>query len=170
MSVIDNPFDGEAERRMNVLGCTEDLAKNVVIYRYLLAGDTRALAHWLCEGLALAPDVQVLLSAMLQPERQSADDPGIMIPISKSEVPYMLRAVHRDGRKGRPTDLVAQERNRAIEDLYQKLLAEIGPGGFESAVAEISDILKPHLGDESVREALKKRSKMGSGKAAGGKK
>ena len=159
MSTIDNPFDAEAVRLMNLREVTEEVARNVVILKYLKAGDTRPLAYWLPDGLTLHPDVRVFLSAMLQPERMAEGNPEKAYSITPEQVPYALRPVRRDGQMGRPRDMEVEERARAVCDYYDMRMVSIGRGGHDAVITEITDIVKPYLSRSWVLEVVKERSR-----------
>ncbi len=158
MTEIDNPFDGEVSRLMQQPGVTEQLARDYVVLRYLLLGDTRALAHWLEGDYCPGKKVKALLSVMLQPERTDAADPSKTYKIDVKAVPFELKAKRRDGKRGAPRDPTADERNRVVRENYDQLMSEIGHGGHESAVSELVKRLGPEIGESAIREAIKARS------------
>ena len=156
---IDNPFDGEAWRLVRDAGIDLNRAKNLVVFRDLRLGDTRALAHWLMQD-DYEPDkaVRFFLSYMLQPRRNDPHDPSVSDEVAHDRLLYRLDAKRRDGKKGRPNDPTAAEINTMISDYYEKKLAELGPGGSEAVVAEMADEFGPHVSESRIREAIKERS------------
>jgi hypothetical protein len=158
MTEIDNPFDGEAARLFHEEGITEQQARDFVVLRYLKEGDTRALAHWLEGNYFPSEAVRRLLSFMLQPVRADANDPDKHYACSPKAVPFELKAKRRDGKRGAPRNPVADERNRAILEKYRQLMAEIGKGGHESAIAHLVELMGPYVSESAIREAIKNRS------------
>jgi hypothetical protein len=158
MTEIDNPFDGEAARFFHEHSVTEQQARDHVVLRYLKLGDTRALAHWLERDYCPGEPIRRLLSLMLQPVRVDAVDPNKTYPISLDDVPFELEAKRRNGKKGAPKNPVSDERNQAIQDCYDRLMSEIGAGGYESVIAELFARLGPEIEENAIREAIKKRS------------
>ena len=158
MAEVDNPFDGEAARLVREQNVTLQEARDAVVLRYLKSGNTQALAHWLMTDYRPGGTVALMLSYMLQPERQLDGDEGQIVTCSPEVVPFELKAKKRLGSRGRKSDSVAAERNQAIYDLYQKLLTDIGPGGSDSAIAELEDLLGPEISPSMIREAVKERS------------
>jgi hypothetical protein len=142
MTEIGNPFDGEAARLMQQQSFTEQQSRDFVVWRYLKIGDTRA----------------VLLSYMLQPERHDANDTKKTNEIDAGMVPYGLTSFPRAGQKGRRPDPTAAERNQAIKGLYDEHMLVIGPGGHESAIATLKELLGPDINESAIKEALKARS------------
>ncbi len=165
MREIDNPFDGEAVRLIRDQGMKGSDALDEVVLRYLRQGDTRPLAHWLVAGYCPGEEVRLLLSAMLQPDRETADEAQKVISFDPEEVPYWLEPKRRDGKKGRKRDLVSDERNQVIDDAYRQRLDEVGPGGSDSVIAEMVEEFGPVVSESMIREAIKNRSrKSGQGK------
>jgi hypothetical protein len=158
MTEIDNPFDGEAARLFHGQGVTEQQARDAVVLRYLKDGKTEALAHWLMSDYTLGPKVKEFLSYMLQPVRPDADDPNKNYTCSLEEVPFELKAKRRDGKRGAPRNPVSDERNQAILDCYDRRMAEIGVGGYESVITDLVELLKPDINESAIREAIKDRS------------
>lgn len=158
MKEIDNAFDGEAERHINEQHAAEQVARDMVVLRYLKEGDTRALAHWLVTDYNPGKDVRRLLSRMFQPDRYDPVDIRQKSDAGIDEVPYGLRTFSRDGKKGPPRDPEAAERNQAIKDCYDQLMERNGPGGHESAIHELEDLLGPEIKGSAIREAVKLRS------------
>lgn len=158
MTEIDNPFDGEAARLFYHQDITERQARDAVVLRYLKVGDTRALAHWLKGNYCPGEEVRRLLSFMLQPVRVDADDPDKTYTKSHDAVPFELKAKRRDGKRGAPRKPDADERNQAILDRYDRRMAEIGVGHYETVIAELVDLLKPDINESAIREAIKNRS------------
>ncbi len=165
MTEIDNPFDGEAARIVRDRGGTEQNARDLVVLRYLLSGDTRALAFWLERDYCPGKPVRILLAYMLRPVREDTEDPTKTFTCSPDLVPFELKAKRRGGKRGTFPDPVVAERNTAILEMYQRLYDKIGKGGYESAIAEMKDELGPHISESMIREATKERSpKSGGGK------
>jgi hypothetical protein len=158
MTDIDNPFDGEAARLFHGQGVTEQQARDAVVLRYLKVGDTRALAYWLKGNYCPGETVRRLLSFMLQPVRPDADDPNKNYTCSLEAVPFELKAKRRDGKRGAPRNPVSDERNQAILDCYDRRMAEIGVGGYESVITDLVELLKPDINESVIREAIKNRS------------
>jgi hypothetical protein len=158
MTEIDNPFDGEAARLFHGQGVTEQQARDFVVWRHLKIGDTRALAHWLEGDYCPGELVKRLLSFMLQPVRPDADDPNKNYTCSLEAVPFELKAKRRDGKRGAPRNPVSDERNQAILDCYDRRMAEIGVGGYESVITDLVELLKPDINESAIREAIKDRS------------
>lgn len=158
MTEITNPFDGEVSNLVEQRSISEQLARDVVVYRYLKLGDTRALAHWLKFDYNPTKKVKELLSYMLQPEQVALDDPEKTIVSSLEEIPYELKPKRRDGKRGAPRNPVADERNRIIKENYKRLMENFGKGAHESAIAELVEQLGPAVSENAVREALKNRS------------
>jgi hypothetical protein len=158
MTEIGNPFDGEAARLMQQQSFTEQQSRDFVVWRYLKIGDTRALAHWLMADYQPGAGVAVLLSYMLQPERHDANDTKKTNEIDAGMVPYGLTSFPRAGQKGRRPDPTAAERNQAIKGLYDEHMLVIGPGGHESAIATLKELLGPDINESAIKEALKARS------------
>jgi hypothetical protein len=158
MTEIDNPYDGEAARLFHEQGVTEQQARDAVVLRYLKEGDTRALAHWLERDYCPGEAVRRLLSFMLQPVRSDADDPEKTYTSSLEAVPFELKAKRRDGKRGAPRKPDADERNQAILDCYDRRMAEIGVGGYESTISDLVELLKPDINESTIREAIKNRS------------
>ena len=158
MTDIDNPFDGEAARLFHGQGITEQQARDAVVLRYLKVGDTRALAYWLKGNYCPGETVRRLLSFMLQPVRPDADDPNKNYTCSLEAVPFELKAKRRDGKRGAPRNPVSDERNQAILDCYDRRMAEIGVGGYESVITDLVELLKPDINESVIREAIKNRS------------
>ena len=158
MTEIDNPFDGEAARLFHAQGITEQQARDDVVLRYLKVGDTRALAHWLEGNYCPGEAVRQLLSFMLQPVRVDADDTEKIYTSSLDAVPFELKAKRRDGKRGAPRKPVADERNQAILDYYDRRMAEIGVGGSESVIAELKQLLAPDINESAIRNAIRDRS------------
>jgi|GEM_PF-2902239 hypothetical protein len=158
MREIANPFDGEAARLFHEQDFTEQQARDYVVLRYLRVGDTRALAHWLMYGYTPSRAVAVFLSYMLQPERQDDGDPLNVVTCHPKIIPYGLTSFPRAGQKGRPPDPTAAERNQAIKELYDRHMLPIGPGGHESAIAALKELLEPDINKSAIKEALKARS------------
>jgi len=73
-------------------------------------------------------------------------------------VPFELKVKRRDGRRGAPRKPVADERNQAILDYYDRRMAEIGVSGYESVISELVELLKPDISENAIREAIKVRS------------
>ena len=156
MTEIDNPFDGEAARLMQQQpNITEQQARDYVVLRYLKVGDTRALAYWLEADYCPGEPVRRLLSFMLQPVREDADDPNKTYTSSLDAVPFELTAKRRDGKRGAARKPVADERNQAISDYYGRRMAEIGAGGYESVISELEGL---GVKESAIREAIKKNS------------
>lgn len=155
--IADNPFDGEANRLLEDPKYTEQMARDEVVQKSLRNGDTRALAHWLEKGYCPGTEVSQLLSRMLQPERDDADDPTKTYKYPPVDVPYKLEAKRRDGRRGARRDPVAAERNRALCEYYQNELGIAGPGSSDSVIKKMVEDL-PGTTESMIREALKKRS------------
>ena len=158
MTEIDNPFDGEASRIMQAKGVTEQTARDAVVLRYLKDGNTEALAYWLMFDYKMGATVAVFLSYMLQPERQVNGDPKNVVTCHPNIIPYQLTATSRQRRQGRKSDSKIAERNQAIYDHYKALMARIGKGGHDSAIAELVEFLKPDTSESAIREAIKNRS------------
>ena len=158
MTDIDNPFDGEAARLFHGQDVTEQQARDAVVLRYLKVGDTRALAYWLKGNYCPGETVRRLLSFMLQPVRPDADDPNKNYTCSLEAVPFELKAKRRDGKRGAPRNPVSDERNQAILDCYDRRMAEIGVGGYESVITDLVELLKPDINESVIREAIKNRS------------
>lgn len=158
MTEIDNPFDGEASRIMQIHGATEQIARDAVVMRYLKEGNTEALAHWLMTDYKLGRLAAALLSYMLQPKRIVDGDPCNVVEIDPNIIPYELTATNRLGRKGPKSDSISAERNQAINDIYKAQMASIGKGGHDSAIAELVELLKPDIKENAIREAIKNRS------------
>lgn len=159
MLEIDNPFDGEAARLFANQDITEQQARDYVVRRYLMLGDTRALAHWLLhDDYSPGEAIKKLLSYMFQPERFDKEDPTINYICDTGKVPYKLIAKKRVGKAGRKTDPETAERNQAIFNKYNKRLENIGFGGSESVISELVDELGPENTESMIREAIKKRS------------
>lgn len=166
MTEIDNPFDGEAARLIRDQNVTEQQARDCVVLRHLMSGDTRALAFWLERDYCPGKPIRRLLAYMLQPVRADAEDPKKTFTCSPVRVPFELVAKRRRKRRGRHRDPVADERNMATREKYELALGRIGSGGHDSAIKELSDQLGPHIKESAIREAVKKRSP----KSARGKK
>ena len=165
MTEIDNPFDGEATRIIREQGATEQIARDFVVLRHLLSGDTRALAFWLERDYCPGEPIRRLLAYMLQPVREDTEDPTKTFTCSPDLVPFELKAKRRGGKRGTFSDPVVAERNTAILEMYQRLYDEIGTGGYESAIAALKDELGPHVSESKITEATKERSpKSGGGK------
>jgi len=158
MDEIDNPFDGEAARIFHEQGVSEQEARDFVVLRYLRDGDTSALAHWLMTNYDPGKTVKLMLSYMLQPKRQDAEDASKELASDPNKVPYELVAKRRDGKSGRPVEPLTAEKNQAIQDLYNKLVTEIGPGGSDSAVSHLAQELGPDITMSMIKEAIKGRS------------
>ena len=159
MTEIDNPFDGEAARLMQQQpNITEQQARDYVVLRYLKVGDTRALAYWLEADYRPGTAVSRLLSFMLQPVREDAEDPNLTYPCSLELVPFELKAKRRDGKRGAPKNPVSDERNQAVLDCYDRRMAEIGAGGSESVITQLREDLGPDITESMIREAVKTRS------------
>ena len=158
MTEIDNPFDGEAARLFHEQGVTEQQARDAVVLRYLKKGNTRALAHWLEGDYCPGEAVRRLLSFMLQPVRVDADDPDKTYTSSLDAVPFELKVKRRDGKRGAPRKPVADERNQAILDYYDRRMTEIGAGKSDSVIADLVELLKPDINESAIREAIKGRS------------
>ncbi len=158
MTEIDNPFDGEAARLFHEQGVTEQQARDYVVLRYLKVGNTRALAHWLEADYCPGETVRRLISFMLQPVRADADDPDKTYTSSLEAVPFELTAKRRDGKRGAPKKPVADERNQAIYDYYDRRVAESGAGNSDSVILELVELLKPDIKESAIREAIKVRS------------
>ncbi len=92
MTEIDNPFDGEAARIVREQGVTEQIARDFVVLRHLLSGDTRALAFWLERDYRPGEPICHLLAYMLQPVREDAEDPTKTFTCSPDLVPFELKA------------------------------------------------------------------------------
>jgi hypothetical protein len=73
-------------------------------------------------------------------------------------VPFELKAKRRDGKRGAPRNPVSDERNQAILDCYDRRMAEIGVGGYESVITDLVELLKPDINESAIREAIKDRS------------
>jgi len=165
MTEIDNPFDGEAARIVREQGVTEQIARDFVVRRYLLSGNTRALAFWLERDYCPGEPIRRLLAYMLQPVREDTEDPTKTFRCSPDLVPFELATKRRDGKGGRFSDPVVAERNTATSEMYQRFYDNIGPGGYESAIEELKSQLGPQLGVSKIKEATKERSpKSGGGK------
>lgn len=158
MTEINNPFDGEAARLFHDQGVTEQQARDYVVLRYLKVGDTRALAHWLEGNYCPSEAVRRLLSFMLQPVRVDADDLDKTYTCSLEAVPFELKAKRRDGKRGAPKNPVSDERNQAISNYYDRRMAKIGVGNYETVIVELVDLLKPDINESAIREAIKNRS------------
>jgi hypothetical protein len=158
MTEIGNPFDGEAARLMQQQSVTEQQARDYVVLRYLKIGDTRALAHWLEGDYCPGEPVRRLLSFMLQPVRADANNPEKTYTSSLEAVPFELQAKRRNGKRGAPRNPVSDERNQAIFDYYDRRMAEIGVGGYESVITELKQLLAPYINESAIREAIKNRS------------
>lgn len=158
MTKIDNPFNGEAHRLVREHGASEQVARDFVVLRHLLQGDTRALAHWIEQDYWPGKEVKHLLSLMLQPTRYDADDPAKTFEIGPEVVPYCLEARRRDGKRGPKSDPVADERNQAVADMYRRLMSEKGRGFSDSVILDMAKELEPDISESMIREATKKRS------------
>lgn len=158
MTEVDNPFDGEAVRLVREQSVTLQEARDAVVLRYLKSGNTQALAHWLMTDYQPGRTVALMLSYMLQPERQVEGGEEQIVTCSPEVVPFELKAKRRTRNRGRKFDSIAAERNQAIYDLYKKLLADIGPGGSDSAIAELEDLLGPEISPSMIKEAVKVRT------------
>ncbi len=150
-SDLDNPFDGEANHIAQETGATLEDARDYVTIKYLTEGDTRALCHWLDGGHTFGPVARRLLSLMLQPVRMDEND-CTDHEISRDLVPWALGPRRRDGKKGRPRDHVAAERNRAGASYYRRRRAELGRGSHESVIAELREM----LGNEGAAKEVPK--------------
>jgi len=162
---IDNPFDGETARIIRDKGVTEQIARDLVVRRYLQNGDTRALAFWLERDYFPGKPICRLMAYMLQPVREDAEDAKKTFTCSPDLVPFERKAKRRGGKPGAFPDPVVAERNTALLEMYQQLYDEIGTGGHESAIAALKDELGPDITKSKIMEALKERSpKSGGGK------
>lgn len=113
----------------------------------------------LAEGDYFPSDaVRRLFSFILQPVRTDADDPDKNYTCSLEAVPFELKAKRRDGKRGAPKNPVSDERNQAISDYYDRRMAEIGVGHYETVIAELVDLLKPDINESAIREAIKNQS------------
>jgi hypothetical protein len=158
MTDIDNPFDGEAARIVREQGATEQIARDFVVLRHLLSGDTRALAFWLERDFCPGEPIRRLLAYMLQPVREDTEDPTKTFTCSPDLVPFELVAKRRRKQKGRHRNPVADERNTAIKEMYERAYEGIDAGGHESAIKELAEQLGPDIKESAIREAVKKRS------------
>ena len=100
-----------------------------------------------------------MISYMLQPERQLDGAEGQIVTCSPEHVPFELKAKKRLGGSGRKQDSITPERHQAIYDRYRTLLADIGPGGSDSAIAQLEEELSPGISQSMIKEAIKKRSR-----------
>lgn len=165
MSEIENPFDGEVARYTQKDGATKQQARDFVVLRYLMAGDTRALAYLLQGNYMPGKAVRTLLSLMLQPEVQDTEDPETINSIDREGIPYELVAKKRDGTAGRKSDPVVAEKNQALADQYYKRKNETGSGTSDSVIAKMVEDFGPEISESMIREATKVRSpKSGQGK------
>lgn len=155
----DNPFDGEAQRYQNEdTRLTANQARDFVAIRYLLAGNTGALAHFLlCHDYLPGPELKKLLSLMLQPDRIHPSDQTIEVSAPVEQIPYSLVVKHRAGKKGRRRDLAADERNSALAEEYRRRVDTAGPGSSESVILQMADDYDG-VTDLMIREAIKRRS------------
>ena len=160
----DNPFDGEAAREAQRYldedpRLTANQARDFVAIRYLLAGNTGALAHFLMsDDYVLGPAVKKLLSFMLQPDRVDPHDQTIEVSEPVEQIPYALVVRHRAGKKGRRRDLAADERNSALAEEYRRRVDAAGPGSSESVILQMVEDYDG-VTELMIREAIKQRSR-----------
>ena len=159
MTEIDNPWDGEAERLIREHNATQQVARDLIVLEYLREGDTRALAHWMMQDYCPGIEVRRFLSLMLAPERVAAEDPNVKVEVPRDLVPYVLHAKRRGGGKGRRRNLVSEERDRALRELYDANKSEAGKGSSDGVVLEMAEQLGPYIRKSAIREAIKSRSK-----------
>jgi hypothetical protein len=87
-------WEGEIDLYMR-LGNSEAEGHQIVLLKWLKAGDTRPLAWALCLGKPVSPGMLAYVGLMLLP-------PGTEIPedMPPEEMPYRLEAVRRTGKAG----------------------------------------------------------------------
>ncbi len=147
------PWGIEADILMRERGWSKEKARDVVIAKWLRAGDTKALGALLELGHAPGPGVLNFLARMLQHESlDTAKD--------RDEVPFRLVAQSRTGQRGRPLDPEIAVRDRLLALQVEK---RVSAGVTkEAAVADVVEMLDPNDADfkaaRTVDEAHKRRS------------
>ena len=125
--LTDLPWSIEVDMLRRIHRLSIDVAIDFVCIRYLRNGDTRALAWFLREGHLPLDKLCTYLSGMLAP----GDIPG-------NRLPFELRAVSRDGRRGRRSSPEKELRDWLIYKQVIKQIEVLGAGSYEAAISDIA--------------------------------
>ena len=108
----------------------ESRVEDLVILKYLMAGDTRVLAWFLLDGYTPSPGMLKFIGQMLEPGSQPTD-----------KVPFELVAKSRTPERGRPPKGPEQElRDLLIYSRVTELIERDGPGSYEAAIDEVASL------------------------------
>ena len=130
-NVPDQPWTIEADMISTVRQISMSDAIDLVILRYLRAGDTRALAWWCYEGHCPSNRILQFLGIMLQPETQ----------VSTVSLPYELIAKSRIPTRGRPKKRPETKlRDWLMYRNIVRYMADNGAGSYESAIANLCEL------------------------------
>ena len=125
---IQQPWDIQSDRVQKKHGGALDTCRDLIIITWLVrSGDTRPFVDWVLRcNHQPGPEVNRLLATM-------------MAPVPRLPIPFILVKKKRDrGRRGRPVDLVAEERDRLLDEYIVCLMSELGKGSYESAIARVA--------------------------------
>ena len=127
----DRPWTIEADIIGTIRKIDENEAADLVITRYLMAGDTRALAWWLYEGHCPSPVVRQYIACMLHPGSKA----------TPKAVPFELVAKSRTPKRGRPK----KGPEPLLRDWLQfrfiyNFMHDRGPGQYEAAISELAEL------------------------------
>jgi len=126
----DRPWTIEADIIGTIREIDENEAADVVIVRYLKAGDTRALAWWLYEGHCPSPIVLKYIACMLQPGKADTN-----------HIPFELISKSRTPRRGRPKKRPEQNlRDWLIYKEVSNLIHDMGRGSYDAAIAKVAEL------------------------------
>ena len=125
--IPDQPWTIEAD----MIGTIRKIPKNesfdLVIVRYLIAGDTRPLAWWLYEGHCPSSTTLKYIAYMLEPDNDN--------------IPYKLITKSRTPKRGRPPKGPEQKlRDWLIYKCVSELVEEYGPSSYEAAIDEVTSL------------------------------
>jgi hypothetical protein len=137
--------------RLQQGGCSPENARDLVILDWLRKGDTRPLADLLRTGIVPSSLVLSYLASMLHPADGTED-----------AVSYMLVPKRRREGRGANDNPEIEIRDQLIADNIERLMREIGPGGYDAAVKQLSTLIG--LSEKTIRNAYDLRKRRRSGK------
>ena len=146
---IQQPWDIQADRVQKKHGGALDTCRDLIILEWLVrSGDTRPFVDWVLRcNHQPGREVNRLLAIMMAPD-----------PDPRLQIPFMLVKKKRDqGRRGRPVDLVAEERDGLLYEYIVCLMREGGKGTYESAIARVAEDGISHRVAKRAYNSRKKR-------------